>query len=340
MADNQFLPEDPRYVFAPTNGLAQQPTWADAATWHGQNLADTWQAMQDPALWVDAARQYSNALMLGTETPGGIRAFHASPYDFNRFDFTKIGTGEGAQAYGYGGYFAGHEPVMEGYYDQFSRPQPPKALLEAQADYNAKYNAVDASMPQAEFDAAIKARDDAYARLQEAKKLPLERQPAYRYEVNIAADPEHMLDWDKPLSEQSGHVQDAVNSLEGLRNPPGSQTGANIVDILQNYHGNAAEAAQAIRDAGIPGIRYLDAGSRQAADDLAGWQRTLQQMQARGASEQEQGLPKFHIDRLQKDITSNYVVFDDNMINILRKYGIAGLGLAGTGAATQSNTTE
>jgi len=66
VADNQLLPEDPRYAAGPGNALAQQPTWADAAQWHGQNLADTWAAMQDPSMWVDAARQYGSAIMFGT----------------------------------------------------------------------------------------------------------------------------------------------------------------------------------------------------------------------------------------------------------------------------------
>ena len=39
--------------------------------------------------------------------PGGIRAYHGSPYDFPAFDISKIGTGEGAQAYGHGLYFRG-----------------------------------------------------------------------------------------------------------------------------------------------------------------------------------------------------------------------------------------
>ena len=34
----------------------------------------------------------------------GIRAFHGSPHDFDAFDLSKIGTGEGAQAYGHGLY--------------------------------------------------------------------------------------------------------------------------------------------------------------------------------------------------------------------------------------------
>ena len=36
----------------------------------------------------------------------GITAYHGSPHDFERFDMYKIGTGEGAQAYGHGLYLS------------------------------------------------------------------------------------------------------------------------------------------------------------------------------------------------------------------------------------------
>lgn len=49
---------------------AQQPTWADAAAWHGQNMRDTWSAMQQPQTWVDAAKQYGNAMLMGSTAPG------------------------------------------------------------------------------------------------------------------------------------------------------------------------------------------------------------------------------------------------------------------------------
>ena len=42
-------------------------------------------------------------------------AFHGSPYEFDRFSTQKIGTGEGAQAYGWGLYFAEEEKVAGGY---------------------------------------------------------------------------------------------------------------------------------------------------------------------------------------------------------------------------------
>src|SRR5579872_4825910 len=37
---------------------------------------------------------------------GGMTVYHGSPHFFDRFDLSKIGSGEGAQAYGPGLYFA------------------------------------------------------------------------------------------------------------------------------------------------------------------------------------------------------------------------------------------
>lgn len=42
--------------------------------------------------------------------------------------------------------------------------------------------------------------------------IPQYKAPGHMYESELNVDPEHMLDWDKPLSEQSQHVQDALRS--------------------------------------------------------------------------------------------------------------------------------
>lgn len=47
-------------------------------------------------------------------------AWHGSPHDHDKFDSSKIGTGEGAQAYGYGLYFAGSKEVAEYYRKKLS----------------------------------------------------------------------------------------------------------------------------------------------------------------------------------------------------------------------------
>jgi len=50
-----------------------------------------------------------------TETEPGIIAFHGSGADFDQFSLEKIGTGEGAQAYGYGLYFTDSEDIAQFY---------------------------------------------------------------------------------------------------------------------------------------------------------------------------------------------------------------------------------
>jgi hypothetical protein len=47
-------------------------------------------------------------------------AWHGSPHDFDEFSIDAIGSGEGAQAYGYGLYFAESKDVAEWYRDQLS----------------------------------------------------------------------------------------------------------------------------------------------------------------------------------------------------------------------------
>lgn len=49
-------------------------------------------------------------------------AFHGSPHTFDKFSLHKIGTGEGAQAYGWGLYFAGRREVAEFYKKSLSAP--------------------------------------------------------------------------------------------------------------------------------------------------------------------------------------------------------------------------
>src|SRR6185437_4229507 len=60
-------------------------------------------------LGAGAVPQDANALNMG------IKAYHGSPHDFDAFDLSKIGTGEGAQAYGHGIYMAENPSVAESY---------------------------------------------------------------------------------------------------------------------------------------------------------------------------------------------------------------------------------
>ena len=71
---------------------------------------------------VAAAGQTAQGVMMGTTAPGdvpppGFIAYHGSPHSFDQFDTSKIGTGEGAQAYGHGLYFAEKEGTAQSYRD-------------------------------------------------------------------------------------------------------------------------------------------------------------------------------------------------------------------------------
>jgi len=287
------------------------------------------------------------------QQPPGIRAYHGSPHSFEAFDTSKIGTGEGAQAYGHGLYFAEGEGVARQYRDQLAgkgvdfewngQPVPPgqpafqlvDALGEQDwrlgkiAEQAAKYgprNAIDTFEPHTRNASDGPAWQ---AAMDQFKQGAGKSATGSMYEVNIGADPEHFLHWDKPLSEQSQYVQDALTPERlGLKpaGPLGDKGWYGYTDETGRLVGRAttrslpdtvfhpselgmsvyrgagswsdpAATAERFKAAGIPGIRYLDQGSRGAG----------------------QG-------------THNYVVFDAKTIDILRKYGIAGL-IAGGGAA-------
>jgi hypothetical protein len=64
--------------------------------------------------------QLGNDVLMGELgfAPAGITAWHGSPHTFNRFDISKVGTGEGAQVYGHGMYFAEAPAVAKQYADE------------------------------------------------------------------------------------------------------------------------------------------------------------------------------------------------------------------------------
>jgi len=124
------------------------------------------------------------------------------------------------------------------------------------------------------------------------------------YEVHINAHPDHMLNWDAPLSEQSEHVKNALlNSGHDFHQiasdmfdgKPEDLRGADIYQWLSGEHegglGSPKNVTDHLSEKGIRGIRYLDAGSRGQTDKP----------------------------------TSNYVIFDHNHVAVKRKYAQGGV---------------
>ena len=323
-----------------------------------------------------------------------ITAYHGSPHDFDRFDLSKIGTGEGAQAYGHGLYFAENEGVAKGY----------KEALTNRADPTYNFNGGTISHSdllrriQGNFDITGFAARRLLADIQ--RGAPLEEMQAIGhsqgikdaaawlhkngasanpmsegkvYQVAIKAPPEHFLDWDKPLSEQHTKVQKAIADL-GIPDPLGGgilgtpnhtmisgndlwKAVARHVVPPENLRSGftayqPSDASRVLREAGIPGIKYLDQGSRAPRilmegqpipkDHKAG-QAAAGALNVSGnhadAIAALKNAPHIYGDATPEAIkllqsgkiakteggTRNFVVFDDKLIDILKNYGIAGL---------------
>jgi hypothetical protein len=296
----------------------------------------------------------------------GIKAYHSSPHTFDRFDLSKIGTGEGAQVYGHGLYFA-ENPAVSGqggqYWQQFLRrfPEDEREIaerLQAHAfDRNATAGTIQRQIdelqgriaPGGVFDRPTTV--DAKARTQNyIDQLLAERDRIAggapvgprTYEVNIKADPVRFLDWDKPLAQQG--VLDALSgsrrkSVQELLNRQdwqaptrelygrdlGPYTGQDFYKALSydmTGKPGSAQASDALRAGGVPGIKYLDEGSRSHAAQL----RLLEDRIAQGNT-LDVPLPVWQkkLDEMKATPqTSNYVVFNPDIVDIKKMYGFAG----------------
>src|SRR6185295_20073029 len=89
--------------------------------------------------------------------------------------------------------------------------------------------------------------------------------------VRINADREHFLDWDKPINQQSPQVREAIAPIlrefglegENLDYLAGKHVLNRMSETLANGASSSPVVSQRLRDAGIPGIKYLDQGSRE-----------------------------------------------------------------------------
>ena len=195
----------------------------------------------------------AGGLMPGVDAAATV--WHGSPHKFDRFDSSKIGTGEGAQAYGHGLYVAEDPRVAQSYKDALGAGRGDRdedtiaRLLDA-------YNG-DAAKASAELD-----RRAQYANIPGGK----ERLRGLAEQVRSGVDPRgslykvdlpdeaiaKMLDYDKPINQQSLYVR---NALERAGINFESSALAGPMAIGQEAH---------LQKHGIPGIRYLDGGSRSA----------------------------------------------------------------------------
>ena len=257
----------------------------------------------------------SNATITGPANYS-IAAHHGTPHKVDKFTTAKIGTGEGAQAYGWGLYFAENKGVAQKYRDDLT-PDPVAKInkhlsLIGLGGHSASSklaeklvgNGGDLSLASSEFrkEGNKQIADLIDNKIKEGRKsLNVNKGNLYTAELDV--EPEDLLDWDKPISEQSPKVKAALQSVsdnwlwqDAISGKGGEQVGGALYSTLRATFPDAEfsrdgvdaskKASEALLAAGIPGIRYLDGGSRSEG----------------------QG-------------TYNYVAFDENLIKITEENG-------------------
>jgi hypothetical protein len=217
-----------------------QPAW-------GQSVSPPIKERADRAR---SENPYTTAWDLAAPGPAewklaAIKAFHGSPHLFKKFSMDKIGTGEGAQAYGHGLYFAESPGVAEDYLRSFQRNldrgfdrtaytvsrDPISESGEWLVDSDqlrsevTTSGALDHRMIGEEVDRRFPTKEAAEKWIDENvsgglsahERAPVDPQypefgdrftpKAIMYQTTLDVDPEDLLDWDAPLSEQSPKVR-------------------------------------------------------------------------------------------------------------------------------------
>jgi len=225
----------------PFAGAEGHAAHAEAVAKVEKDLLDGVAPSSTPAMEAEAA------VRRGQVFQPSFDVWHGSPHSFDAFSIDKIGTGEGAQVFGRGLYFAENEKIALGYKEKLGK----KAGVEGNL-----------------------------------------------YQVRINADRDHFLDWDKPISEQTPYVREALAKIPRFENYNKEfsldRNGMSVGELIQrgllpaSFDKTSESFRKTFMDAGIQGVRYLDAGSRGG-----------------------------------KDGTRNFVVFDDKIARITHKNGEA-----------------
>ena len=281
-----------------------------------------------------------------------MTAWHGSPHDFDRFSTEHMGTGEGAQAFGWGLYFADRKGVAESYRNNLASPalhinDTPYKEWAAENLPKGKFNqnevraagrylanelrttgsvtkssmlawvdSIKQSIDELEntlktgvsslrgfepellnpettliYQKQLKIDQALLPVMEELSKHDITRRGGKLYQVDIAPGDDKFLSWDKPLYEQSDHVKDALRHMgvdpEAERDAKYPTTGADLYAQLRRQLKGQEATSKALLAAGIEGNKYLDANSRGPSSE---------------------------------NPSHNYVVFNDNNVNITNKY--------------------
>jgi hypothetical protein len=332
------------------------------------------------------------------QNPNDYRIVDENP--IGMFDFNKMGSGEGAQAYGWGGYFTETPDIARGYrdglltrssrsnnaanpinlrigrkpiedlYSEISMGADRMPTAIAQKEYN-KLAMLEDIMKEGDLlvieqRAASGAYDSPTMDWFNKNIKPKFNREGALYQTRVNADPETFLNLDLPIKEQTQKVQSALgwtpeakaevkrvqkindeNLEKALKDeipeyneiplpipkgaPPLNRFG---MEVVKGQYGDLPPeyTSKSLLEKGISGSKFLDAGSRGMGWEIKlkikGQDYPTEPIKARSRSEADRIVKEYQDKGFETDLnqigTRNYVVFDDRLLSIVKKYGIAG----------------
>ena len=201
---------------------------------------------QERGLFEGGVLEASNAVV--TEPSFSIEALHATPHKFRKFDTSKMGTGEGAQAFGWGLYFSGDKGSNREYYRYFADEDYQMRLFRGDNELGEKelqklvrevfmrhggqelVNEMEEAIVYSVLREGVQKQLDDYeaflkeggedisgltGALQELAGMEIESKsvnlPAINYRVELNADDSNLLMWDEKVPAE---LHDAVRELK------------------------------------------------------------------------------------------------------------------------------
>lgn len=307
------------FISNPGTSLSQMMNDANdrAKAFNDLNAKALQEWQQTGKLYGNPAQEELSQTVADAYSPGAMTVYHGSPYRFTNFDVNKIGSGEGNQVYGHGLYFAEAPAVAEGYQKRLAGGTDPYTYNWQGNQYEGGVkgdpiaHALGLSYHQSPQVARNVAKEginaskagepwaldmggaDYYQKMYEAasqiKKKDIKAMQGALYKVDLPDEKvAQMLDWDKAVPEDirqklSSAMMDKFGS--GATGTSGEKL---YKEIQKNFEWSgsknpAKDASEFLQQQDIPGIRYLDAGSR------------------------------------KKGGTSNFVIFDPSHLTILER---------------------
>jgi len=296
--------------------------------------------------------QLGNDVLMGELgiAPVGMIAYHGTPHLIkDKFDISKVGTGEGAQSYGHGMYFAENPAVAKQYQAALSDTKyfadgkqlkgndawAAQFLHDFQDDALPKKVDVNTAVAKAnEILKAGEAREEIVNKIKLLDKTGVSVESGNLYKVDIPDEyVPKMLDWDKPLSQQPKSVQDALAKIDpdsyspkGMDYDP-SELGQTI------YHRLAQKSDEPLRQEWVKKRdMLLEKGLKNNPELEAHLMTNPNPYQVGSQLLNEYGIKGIrYLDAGSREVggTSNFVVFDPTDVKILERNNQPFEGLLG-----------